>query len=828
MQKPDLELKKLKKSLKEYKAEIERLIKEKNEYLVVSAHQMKSPLSTIIFSINTLIGEYAGKLNSKQLGIVASIKRSANTLQSLIGDIIELEKLRTGKVEFENIDFVETSVQAIEELRDKLQEKGIKFEVNLPNKVLIIKGHKLGIKQVVYNLIENAVKYSFRDGEVGFVVEYDEKDKIIKATVKDRGIGIPKEEQENIFKEFYRAPNARQFDITGTGFGMVIVKQVLDFCSGNINLKSKKNEGTQITFTLPLLEVNERRMTIREEKAMRRKIVIVGGITAGPKAASRARRLDPTADITIFEKENFLAYAGCTLPYYLTGHLKTQRDLSEALSNYQGGIDYFRNVKSIDIKNLCEVTKIDRTGKVVHYKDLMTNQEHTMPYDSLILTTGGKPVIPEIIGVNLQNIFVLHGIQDSEKIKTALASDSVRDIVILGGGLIGVEIAEALTVSGAKVTIIEKMDQILQFMDTELSALVEKHMRYRGIRILKNESISAFIGKKRVQYVQLSRFRLPADLVILGTGINPNVGLAVQAGLNKGPTGAIAVNELLQTNDPSIYAAGDCAEVRHVVLNKPYYLPLGSIANRMGRIAGGNATGKQLLKFSPVTGTIIIKVFDYHVGKTGLSEKDAQKAGFDVVTCYVPEYDRERFIPGAEIINIKMIADRKDKRLLGVQIVGKGDVAKRIDIAAMVISKKGKVDDILAVDLGYAPYYSNAVGAIVVAANVLQNKLDNLFEGISPGEVHTMLQNGGEGSVFLDVRTPQEYEEGKIPGFDLIPLESLRRRMDEILPNRKIILASTTGSRSFQAALILKSNGFKDVKVLEGGIRMWPYEISRE
>jgi NADPH-dependent 2,4-dienoyl-CoA reductase/sulfur reductase-like enzyme/rhodanese-related sulfurtransferase/two-component sensor histidine kinase len=827
MKDPKYEIDRMAGMITEYRQEIERLVRERNEYLIVSAHQMKSPLLTIIFSINTLLGEYAGKLNSKQLTIVSSIKRSAETLQNLIADIIELEKLRSGKIEFEQIDLVQASVLAIEELRDKLKEKDINFDVNLPNQRLIIKGHRLGIKQMVQNLLENAIKYSNQYGDVSFSLGYDESRSTVTGVVQDRGIGIPKDEQQNIFKEFYRAQNARRFDATGTGFGMVIVKQCLDLCGGTITLDSKEGEGAKFTFTFPLLEVKKREVPLAEGGERRRRIVIIGGATAGPKAASRARRLDSNAEIIMLEKEHYLSYAGCALPYYISGYLKTQRELSEAISGTQGGPEYFRGVKDINVKTLCEVTSINRQQKTVIYKDLMTNQEDELKYDSLILATGSNPIIPETIGVGLQNIFTLSGVEDSERIKAALVNHMARDIVILGGGLIGVETAEALTVSGAKVTIVEKRDQILPFLDPELAALVEQHMIHSGIRIIKNESVSAFIGKKKVEYVQLQNFRLPADLVILAMGINPNVGLAVKAGLTKGPTGALAVNEYLQTSDPSIYAAGDCAETWHAVLERPYYLPLGSVANRMGRIAGGNATEKHKVRFSPVTGTIIIKVFDYHVATTGLNEKEARKIDCTVVSSHVPEYDKEPFIPGAEIINIKMTACREQKKLLGVQIVGRGDVTKRIDIAAMVISKNGKVDDILSVDLGYAPSYSNAVGAIVVAANVLQNKLDGLFDGISSNELLSMLQNREDEYVFLDVRTPQEYEEMRIPGFDLIPIENLRKRIDEILPNRKIILVSQSGSRAYQASLILKTYGFKEVAILEGGLHMWPYTVTR-
>jgi NADPH-dependent 2,4-dienoyl-CoA reductase/sulfur reductase-like enzyme/rhodanese-related sulfurtransferase/nitrogen-specific signal transduction histidine kinase len=827
MKDPEFDITRMSTQVEEYKREVERLVKERNEYLIVSAHQMKSPLLTIIFSINTLLGEYAGKLNSKQLGIVTSIKRSAETLQNLIADIIELEKLRSGKIEFESIDLVSISILAIDELRDKIKEKDIRFDVSLPDKQVVIKGNRLGIKQVILNLLENAVKYSNRNGEVSYSLGYDESKHTVTGVVKDRGIGIPKEEQAEIFKEFYRAQNARRFDATGTGFGMTIVKQVLDLCGGDIKITSKEAKGSRFTFKLPLESVKNRETVLDNSSEKRRKIVIVGGSTAGPKAASRAKRIDPRADVTILEKGHYLSYAGCALPYYISGHLKTQRELSEAISGSLGGPEYFRSVKGINIKTLSEVIAIDRKKKTVKYRDLMTNQEAELGYDSLILATGSNPVVPETVGVGLKNIFTLHGANDSEQIKTALVNEMPKDIVILGGGLIGVETAEALTVSGAKVTIVEKRDQILPFLDPELSSLVERHMVLKGIRIIKEESVSAFIGKEQVEYVQLKNYRLPAQLVILAMGINPNVGLAVKAGLNRGQTGAIAVNEYLQTSDPSIYAAGDCAETWHALLKKPFYLPLGSVANRMGRIAGENAAGQLNKKFSPVTGTMIIKVFDYHVAKTGLNEKEARKADCDVLSSHVPEYDKEPFIPGAEIISIKMTACRKRKQLIGVQIVGKGDVAKRIDIAAMVISKGGNVDDILAVDLGYAPVYSNAVDAIIVAANVLQNKLDGVFEGISPGEVQALIRQCPDECVFLDVRTPQEFEEARIPGFDLIPIENIRSRIDEILPNRRVVLVSQSGARAYQASLILKSLGFTDVAILEGGLYMWPYAVTR-
>jgi NADPH-dependent 2,4-dienoyl-CoA reductase/sulfur reductase-like enzyme/rhodanese-related sulfurtransferase/two-component sensor histidine kinase len=818
----------LKKRVVALQNEVDQLLRQRSEYLRVSAHQMKSPLTTISFSIGALLKEYAGRLNWKQLRIIESIKNSSESLQNLIHDILELEKLRIEKVKLENFDFVKICTQAIEELRSKIEEKDITFSVNMPNKILITLAHPIGMQQAVYNLMENSVKYSPRNAEVSVTVGFDEVEGNIICIVRDNGIGIPEEEQERIFEEFYRAPNARRFDKTGTGFGMAIVKRVLDIARGSIQIWSREKEGTKITLTVPLIEARERALTIRQKPRHRKRIVIIGGVSAGPKAASRARRIDPDAEITLFEKGYFLAYSGCTLPYYISGQLRSRRDLATAVTGFHDPSDFFRSVKGINIKNLSEVTRINPKNKTMEYMDLVNNHPSSIPYDALILATGSAPSVPNIEGVDLQNIFEIRNINDAENIKLAIKNDIARDIVILGGGLIGVEIADALTVSGSRVTIVEKGNHILPYLDPEMAALVEHHMEHKGIRIIKNEKAQAFKGKNRVEYVHLAKSRLPASLIILAMGVKPNVVLAKKTGLKLGATGAILVNEFMQTSEPSIYAAGDCTETIHAINETPYYLPLGSIANRQGRVAGANAAGKNLYKFSAVTGTWIIKVFDYHVAKTGFSESEALQLGFEPVSSFVPEYDKEHFIPGAEIINIKMTGHKQSKKLLGVQIVGKGDVAKRIDIAAMVISKKGSIDDLLSVDLGYAPAFSNAMGAIIVAANVLQNKLDGLFEGVAAKTVQNLLESEKDGHTFLDVRLPQTYDEERIPGFDSIPLENLRSRIDEIPRNKGVILVCQTGGRSYQAALILNSLGFKNVKILEGGLRMWPFKISRD
>jgi NADPH-dependent 2,4-dienoyl-CoA reductase/sulfur reductase-like enzyme/rhodanese-related sulfurtransferase/nitrogen-specific signal transduction histidine kinase len=822
------EIRSLKKQMNKYKDELERLTRERNEFLRVSAHQMKSPITTIIFSIETLLKEYAGRLNWKQLRIIESIKNSTNNLQSLIHDILDLEKLRAEEMELKKIDFLEICREAIEDLHGKMESRGIDFETNFPHKTLITLGNPTVLRQVVYNLIENAIKYSHKRGEVDFTVVYDDEEQVVTTVIKDHGIGIPDDVKEHLFDEFYRAPNARIFDKTGTGFGLAIVKRVLDLCGGTIQIESKENEGTKVSFTLQLVKISDRPVVMHERKGPHRRIVVIGGVSAGPKAASRARRMDPDAEITLFEKEHSLAYAGCALPYYISGRIKSRRDLSHAIAGSYDVADFFRKVSGIDIKNLSEVIDIDRRNKTIQYRDLVTERIYTEPYDALILATGSTPLDLDVEGESLKNIFKLHGINDAERIKFALANDIAREIVIIGGGLIGTEIADALTISGSRVTIVEQTDQILSILDPEMASLVEQYMMHKGIRILKNETVKAFMGKEYVKSIQLSKSRLQADMVILAMGVKPTVGLARKAGLKIGKTGAISVNEYLQTSDPSIYAAGDCAESTHRLLEKPYYLPLGSIANRQGRVAGTNATGKAKQKFDPVAGTVIFKVFDYHVAKTGLNEQEVKVMGCTPVSSFISEYDREHFMPGSEKINIKMTACKKMKRLIGVQIIGKGDASKRVDLAALVISKKGSPEDLLSVDLGYAPAFSNAMGAIVVAANVLQNKLEGRFMGVPACEVLDLLKHDKGRNLFIDVRTAPEYEEELIEGTISIPLENLQSSLDEIPQNKGVVFISGTGARAYQAALILQANGYNDVRILEGGISMWPYRISHE
>ncbi|MCX6348623.1 MAG: FAD-dependent oxidoreductase, partial [Candidatus Aureabacteria bacterium] len=387
--------------------------------------------------------------------------------------------------------------------------------------------------------------------------------------------------------------------------------------------------------------------------------------------------------------------------------------------------------------------------------------------------------------------------------------------------LIGIETAEALTEGGARVTLVEERDQILTMFDPEIAALVEKHMEAHGVKVFTGEKVASFKGETKVTAVVTAARELPADFVLLATGVRPNVELARSAGLALGATGAIKVDKYLRTSDPDIYAGGDCVENLGMVTGQQVYMPLGSTANKHGRVIGINVTGGKET-FPGITGTIILKVFDYNVAKAGLSAREAEGLGYRVETSLCPAMDKAHYYPGAEIIVVKLTVDRATERLLGAQVVGPGDVSKRADIASALIAKGGTVDDLAKLDLAYAPPYSEAIDAIAHAANVVKNKLAGIYQGVSPLEVKKKLDAGGD-LLLIDVRTPEEFASENIAGSRHIPLGTLRGRLDDLPTDKEIILVCSSGIRSYEAALILQAEGFSRVRAMDGGMIAWPY-----
>ncbi|MCK5851929.1 FAD-dependent oxidoreductase [bacterium] len=551
------------------------------------------------------------------------------------------------------------------------------------------------------------------------------------------------------------------------------------------------------------------------------KVIVIGGVAAGPKIASKIIRNCPEADVTVVEKGEFLSYAGCGLPYYISGEVKEQKELmATAVGTVRDSV-FFQNVKNVKVLNRTTATKIDKKNNKVVVVDKDGN-ESSLDYDKLAIATGANPVKPPIPGINLKNIYSLHGVEDAEGIKAKLSEHKAIDAVIVGGGLIGVEVAEAISECGGRVTIVEMLPQILPMLDPEIAVLVEKHFEAKGVRIMTSTKVMGFDGKEEVQKVTTDKETLNADIVILAIGVRPNVELASAIGLEIGKTGAIKVNSKMQTSDPDIYAAGDCVECVNRITGKSCFVPLGSTANKQGRVVANNICGTDD-SFPGVIGSSVCKIFDFAAARTGLGEKEAKEAGYDVVTCLAPAPDKAHFMSTMKPLLLKLIADRKTGKLLGAQATGMGIADKRIDVAATAISAGMTVDDVANLDLSYAPPFAPAMDNIITAANVIRNKINGLMVGISSADVKAKIDNNDD-CILLDVRSPGEVEQMRIEPCVHIPLGKLRNSLDKLPKDKEIIAFCKISLRGYEAAIILKNAGFENVKVMDGGLLMWPYD----
>ncbi len=556
-----------------------------------------------------------------------------------------------------------------------------------------------------------------------------------------------------------------------------------------------------------------------------RKIVIIGGVAAGTKAAAKARRLDQNADIVVVEKGEYLSYAGCGLPYYISGVVENRNDLMSTPIGVLRDPEFFKKVKGLKVLNHHEALRIDRSRKEVEVRDLKADSVRMLPYDKLILATGSHPFVPPIPGRELEGVYCLQSIEDAEAIRSELEDRKAKDVVIIGGGLISIESTENLVEAGCRVTVVEVLPHILPFLDEEMSLLVRQHMESKGVRVITGEKVEAILGKDgRVVEVVTVDHHLPAGFAIIAAGVRPNIKLAEEAGLEIGRTGAIAVDRRMATSDPDIFAAGDCVENRCLVCQKNFYsyTPLGSTANKHGRVAAINACGGNE-NFNGIVRSGILKAFEYNVARVGLSEKEAMEEGFDAMTAVTAAKDKAHFFPTAKPIIIKLVCDRKSGKLLGAQIIGPGDVAKRIDVVATALTFGANIEDITNLDLSYAPPFSPAMDNIITAANTLRNKVEGRFRGMGSIELKELMDEGAE--VFLlDVRSPAEFEAVKLPGSNLIPLGALRGRLEEVPRDRKVVVLCESALRAYEASLIIQHRGYEDVWVLDGGIAAWPFE----
>ncbi len=545
---------------------------------------------------------------------------------------------------------------------------------------------------------------------------------------------------------------------------------------------------------------------------MKKKIVIIGGVAGGASAAARLRRLDEHAEIKIFERGEYISYANCGLPYYVGNVIKERNKL--LVQTAQGMKKRF----NIDIYPLHEVLKIDRENKLLLIKNIKTNDIFDERYDILVISSGAEPIKPFIKGIDTaENVFTLRNIPDADKIKTFIDNKQAKNAVVIGGGFIGIEIADNLHARGLNVTIVEKAEQILVQLDKEMANILHRHIIDKGVDLILSDSIEEFRNNGSKVVLNSGR-QIYTDLTILSVGIKPEINLAKEAGLEIGITGGIKVNEYLQTSDESIYAIGDVIEVRDFITGFPALKPLAGPANKQGRIVANNICEKRE-KYLGTLGTSVVKVFDMTAASVGNNEKMLKNTGINYETIHISPSSHATYYPGATIIFMKLIFDKKNGKIYGAQAVGYDGVDKRIDVLSTAIMANMTVMDLQYLELSYAPPFSSAKDPVNMLGYVASNLINGDIEIIHCDELNNINK---ENSVIIDVCEPIEREKGYIDGSINIPLNELRNRMGELSKAKMIYVYCQQGLRSYIAYRILKQNGFQ-VKSIDGGYRFYKY-----
>ena len=542
------------------------------------------------------------------------------------------------------------------------------------------------------------------------------------------------------------------------------------------------------------------------------KTIIIGGVAGGATAATRLRRLDEKAEIIILERGEYVSFANCGLPYYIGGVITDREDLTLQTP------ESFKARFNIDVRVLNEAVKISPDTKTVTVKDLRTGETYEESYDNLILSMGTEPIRPNIDGADGSNVFTLRNIPDTLKIKNYIDTAKPHSAVVIGGGYIGVEMAENLVEAGLKVAIVELADHLIAPLDFDMAADVHRYIKSKGVYLHLNNGVKAINGNT----VILQNGEITADMIILSVGVRPETAIAKDCGIELNPRGSIVVNNKMQTNIPDIYAVGDAVEAEDFITKKSAFIPLAGPANKQGRIAADNIAGFESV-YTGTQGSAVLKLFDMTVATTGLNEKSATAAGIDYDKTYTYSASHATYYPSAAQMSIKALWDKKTLKIIGAQIVGFDGVDKRMDVLATAIRFGAKITDLTTLELCYAPPFGSAKDPVnmlgFVAENIVSGKLKQFFW-------HDVENLPRDGSVFLlDTRTPFEVMQGKIDGFVNIPLDELRDRLDEIPKDRPVYVHCHSGLRSYLACRILTGNGY-DCYNLAGGWRLYESVIN--
>lgn len=549
------------------------------------------------------------------------------------------------------------------------------------------------------------------------------------------------------------------------------------------------------------------------ERFLMTKVVIVGGVAGGASTAARIRRLDEQAEIIMFERGPHVSFSNCSLPFYLGGVVENSKRLLMMTP------DSFEAKHNIDARVNSEVIAIDRAAKSVTVKNTVTGELMQETYDKLVLAPGASPIVPTIEGVKLPHVFTVRNVVDIERLHAAIVEKDAQQIAVVGGGFIGVEVAENLRLAGRNVSLIQSASQILTPFDDDMAQILHKEIVDNGVDLIVGDGLA---GISENAVTLRSGREVPAQIVVLAIGVRPETTLAEEAGLAIGETGAIQVNQNYQTSDPSIYAVGDVIEVYHRLLQKYTRLPLAGPAQRQARAAADHMYGIAATN-KGVIGSSSIQVFNYAAASTGLNERTAKQAGLSVNAVYVIAPDKVGLMPSSNPLHFKLIYEVPTGRVLGAQAIGKGNADKRVDVIATLITMNGTIEDLKELELSYSPMFSTAKDVVNLAALVATNLMAGRFEQVRVSDVRNLVEAGAH---IVDVREENEFAQGALKGAVNIPLSQLRERMNEIPKDEPVYVHCRSAQRSYNAVMALNNSGYTNVKNISGsflGICLYEY-----
>ncbi|WP_320008889.1 FAD-dependent oxidoreductase [Maridesulfovibrio sp.] len=554
-------------------------------------------------------------------------------------------------------------------------------------------------------------------------------------------------------------------------------------------------------------------------------VVVIGAVALGPKAACRFKRIRQDAKVTLIDRDEIFSYGGCGIPYYVSGDVSEAQQLRTTAFHMVRDEPFFQDIKGVDVLSATEATKIDRENKQVHIKNLKTGEESVLNYDQLVLGTGATPRKLGLPGEDLENVFYVGNMHDAEKIKKGITTGQYSKAVVVGAGFIGLEMAEAFSdMWGIETTVVEIFDQIMPRMCSPvLAKMGQNHMEEQGVTFKLGQTVSRIEGDKVAKKVVTSDGEIEADIVIISAGVIPNDSLARECGIECSERGGVLVDESMRTSDPLIFAGGDCAIIKNAVDGSPMFLPMGSMANRQGRVIGGNLAGRKEV-FPPAAGSWCVKIFERAMSGTGMSLGAAKQAGFDAISVMLIMADRAHFYPEKDMMTLEMVVDKATRRVLGIQGISAGGDALvgRINAVAALMKFQPKIEDISNIELAYSPPYASAMDVLNAIANMADNALAGLNHGHGPDIFAEYWSQRDSGEFcFLDVREKADAEPflEKYPEhWHNIPQGEIPKRFGELPKDKKLVLVCNTGGRSYEAQIMLDALGFEEVHNTQGGM----------